>query len=41
MEATHIVTADRDFVKAMRHHPDLSLATMLLSLDQWARNHGI
>jgi predicted nucleic acid-binding protein len=39
--ATRIVVADTPFATAMRHHPDPTLARMLLPLGQWTRDRGI
>jgi len=41
MGASAVVLADGPFVRAMRVHPDASLAALPLPLDAWARSHGL
>ncbi len=41
MGASAVVLADGPFVRAVRVHPDASLAALPLSLDGWARSRGL
>jgi hypothetical protein len=41
MGAQGVVVADGPFVRAMRTHPDPTLAAMLIPLDAWARQAGV
>jgi predicted nucleic acid-binding protein len=41
MGASAVVLADGPFVRAMRSHPDASLAALPLPLEAWARSRGI
>ena len=41
MGASAVVLADGPFARAMRSHPDPSLAALPLPLDVWARSRGL
>jgi predicted nucleic acid-binding protein len=40
MRADKVVAADGPFIRKMRSHPDLDLAGMMLTLDEWAAGRG-
>lgn len=41
MGAEQVITADGPFVRAMRRHPEQSIAGMVLPLQEWARARGL
>lgn len=41
MGAERVIAADGPFVRAMRMHPERSIAGMVLSLEEWAKARGL